>query len=155
MFGPCQHVYKSNPFCESLSSKKTVLIFLQGDSVPEMPIPPSSLPTTLTDVDATSAAKSAKPEATSLSTPPVSNVPDSSSSFHQFSGPESAPVEPYGTPDPTVRSAGVGLEKPMEIWDREQRRLFFHIVSEEEAEDIRKVNFKKFFYLFAIHNAVG
>jgi hypothetical protein len=69
-------------------------------------------------------------------------VPDSASSFNQLSGPESAPpVEPYGTPD--WGSAG-GLEKPNEIWEREQRRLFFHIVSEEEAEDIRKVNFNKF-----------
>jgi hypothetical protein len=120
-----------------------------------MPIPADSLPTTQTDADAISAAKSAKTDATSLSTSPVSAVPDSASSFHQFPGSELAPVEPYGTPDPTVRSAGVGFEKPTEIWEREQRRLFFHIVSDEEAEDIRKVNFNKFFYLFAFHNSGG
>jgi hypothetical protein len=120
-----------------------------------MPLPPASLPTTQADVEASSGANIAKPEATSLSTSPVSAVPDSASSFHQFPGSELAPVEPYGTPDPTVRSAGVGFEKPTEIWEREQRRLFFHIVSDEEAEDIRKVNFNKFFYLFAFHNSGG
>jgi hypothetical protein len=110
-----------------------------------MLIPPASLPTTQTNADMGSSAKSAKPEATSLSRPSVSAVTDSSSSFNPFSGPESAPqVEPYGTPDPTDWSAGVGLEKATEIWEREQRRLFFHIVSDEEAEDIRKVNFNTF-----------